>query len=418
MKIGRNDPCHCGGGKKYKKCCLAGDEAVAARERPAVVSTDYSAALPGYSQTGEMLRKLAALSPGAKAGKFQHLLDEVQPILTFMERREEIDLASQALEAHRAEFEELMNDEVAYLERVRALFGEERFCPVWFNKEAVARALEQVGFVRSMVDDDAVVESLRAAILHLADKDTRGRLSMALLGSLPDYVAAGRFLDGWIVQDCANLTVNVPDESNPLLFELFSRGYDAWAAEKHAAETRLLREFGMDKDRLTRMSLDEIDAWVAQQSTPEARARLEAIFKAHPDQAAISTENFERIERESATLLEREDALPLLLSADEVAPWVPRLVDCFQRVAQACPPTPVPPRTQPQPEPWARRFGPSLAKWPERSSPTGRGSMNSSPGSGLIATNCSRLATSGSQAWLRPRSVCSNPNANPPTAIS
>jgi uncharacterized protein YecA (UPF0149 family) len=24
-KIGRNDPCHCGSGKKYKKCCLQED---------------------------------------------------------------------------------------------------------------------------------------------------------------------------------------------------------------------------------------------------------------------------------------------------------------------------------------------------------------------------------------------------------
>ena len=27
--IGRNDPCHCGSGKKYKSCCLDKDEAVA-----------------------------------------------------------------------------------------------------------------------------------------------------------------------------------------------------------------------------------------------------------------------------------------------------------------------------------------------------------------------------------------------------
>jgi preprotein translocase subunit SecA len=25
-KIGRNDPCPCGSGKKYKKCCLGKDE--------------------------------------------------------------------------------------------------------------------------------------------------------------------------------------------------------------------------------------------------------------------------------------------------------------------------------------------------------------------------------------------------------
>lgn len=34
MKIGRNDPCHCGSGKKYKKCCLEKDEALE-RERAA-----------------------------------------------------------------------------------------------------------------------------------------------------------------------------------------------------------------------------------------------------------------------------------------------------------------------------------------------------------------------------------------------
>lgn len=26
-KVGRNDPCPCGSGKKYKKCCLGADEA-------------------------------------------------------------------------------------------------------------------------------------------------------------------------------------------------------------------------------------------------------------------------------------------------------------------------------------------------------------------------------------------------------
>src|SRR5581483_2663861 len=27
LKLGRNDPCHCGSGRKYKKCHLAADEA-------------------------------------------------------------------------------------------------------------------------------------------------------------------------------------------------------------------------------------------------------------------------------------------------------------------------------------------------------------------------------------------------------
>lgn len=26
MKLGRNEPCRCGSGRKYKRCCLAADE--------------------------------------------------------------------------------------------------------------------------------------------------------------------------------------------------------------------------------------------------------------------------------------------------------------------------------------------------------------------------------------------------------
>jgi hypothetical protein len=57
MQVGRNDPCPCGSGKKYKKCCLAKDEA---------------AARQGYAQRAEAQRELSQvfgeqfpkLSPG------------------------------------------------------------------------------------------------------------------------------------------------------------------------------------------------------------------------------------------------------------------------------------------------------------------------------------------------------------------
>jgi tetratricopeptide (TPR) repeat protein len=35
--IGRNEPCPCGSGKKYKKCCLERDEALERQDRPAVM---------------------------------------------------------------------------------------------------------------------------------------------------------------------------------------------------------------------------------------------------------------------------------------------------------------------------------------------------------------------------------------------
>jgi hypothetical protein len=46
---GRNDPCPCGSGKKYKQCCLAKDEATAreARAKAAAEAPAEAAAEPG-----------------------------------------------------------------------------------------------------------------------------------------------------------------------------------------------------------------------------------------------------------------------------------------------------------------------------------------------------------------------------------
>src|SRR6266542_6152199 len=48
---GRNDPCPCGSGKKYKKCCLPGEEALVRRNR---AETPADLAEPEDSFTAEL----------------------------------------------------------------------------------------------------------------------------------------------------------------------------------------------------------------------------------------------------------------------------------------------------------------------------------------------------------------------------
>lgn len=48
-KIGRNDPCPCSSGKKYKKCCLASDEAAARAAQPPAVPA-HRPSLASYVQ--------------------------------------------------------------------------------------------------------------------------------------------------------------------------------------------------------------------------------------------------------------------------------------------------------------------------------------------------------------------------------
>jgi hypothetical protein len=41
--LGRNDPCHCGSGRKYKQCCLEKDEAAAREERAKAAAAEAAA---------------------------------------------------------------------------------------------------------------------------------------------------------------------------------------------------------------------------------------------------------------------------------------------------------------------------------------------------------------------------------------
>jgi tetratricopeptide (TPR) repeat protein len=80
-KHGRNEPCHCGSGEKYKRCCLAKDEAASATQRAAQHATAAAHKSPLLrlpDVPGEIAEDLDAASNGVldliHAGK----LDEAE----------------------------------------------------------------------------------------------------------------------------------------------------------------------------------------------------------------------------------------------------------------------------------------------------------------------------------------------------
>ena len=56
-KIGRNDPCRCGSGQKYKRCCLPRDEAAAAEraaaDRAAALAREADRSAPAAATRGD-----------------------------------------------------------------------------------------------------------------------------------------------------------------------------------------------------------------------------------------------------------------------------------------------------------------------------------------------------------------------------
>lgn len=105
MNVGRNDPCPCGSGKKYKKCCLAKDEASArqaAQERAAAlrVASEPFVGLPPYDPPP--LPERPPRSPEESARE------------ELWESFQNADIAEQTALFRRALADELLDDEYAY----------------------------------------------------------------------------------------------------------------------------------------------------------------------------------------------------------------------------------------------------------------------------------------------------------------
>ncbi len=63
MKLGRNDPCHCGSGQKYKKCHQAEDDAKKSAELQAQAAERAAAAAAEAEAEGEEGKEATASGP-------------------------------------------------------------------------------------------------------------------------------------------------------------------------------------------------------------------------------------------------------------------------------------------------------------------------------------------------------------------
>jgi hypothetical protein len=269
----------------------------------------------------QALRRLAQTGSKKDRAQFKNIMAETQPIIEYLEGREKVEAASTALEASREEFLELAKDKDAYLAAARKLFNEERFAPLWFTADEVRGACAKAGLANPCLMGDLDDKPILTAILQLADSGRRRHLSLSLLKHLPDYVAAGRLMDGWIVQLCAYDTLDDASHSNPFLFFMFAHGYDAWMDAENARDEEVLQSAGLDLKRRRGMNMGEIDAWLkAQADDPAQSAKMAAILERHPDLTARTTANLQQMEVDAYSLLEREDAREFCLTPKDIEP--------------------------------------------------------------------------------------------------
>ncbi len=334
-KTGRNAPCPCGSGRKYKKCCLTKDEAVAAAaRREAAVDAcpgDGSDAAfdPGGNEPGLALERLAAYDavekrlPKSLRKEAIPLLRQMWEIAEYEARQPEIEAAEERLEAFRDDYERLISDPAGFLERAEALFAESAFEPMRFSIAQLERAFESVGYPPAGGGEEFVAFAGRV-VSFLVDAERGHALARSLVCLLPDYVAEERCLDAWVIQHCAILTAEPPEGGcSPFLLCMFMRALREWEGERNREQAELLGRIGVDVEGLRGRGTDEINKLLRDARPAGADvSALEEFLNAHPQLKAQMEAECRKAEDAAIELLRCDEGQGLLLTHDEIEPWL------------------------------------------------------------------------------------------------
>ena len=295
MKLGRNDPCLCGSGKKYKRCCLGTADGGAA------LSDAIVAPKADLSNAGSTTPPVLSKPPGVMSPDYWDQLEEQLPrklrkenadifkqIRAFTEfeaQKPEIEAAHEALEKYRKKFERLTRNTGKFLKRAEKVFAEAPFEAMRFSASDLQRAFESVGYPPFGAAGDLHFENMQKTIAFLVDDEQRKIRAQELMQLLPEYVAAGRHLDALIVEHSAMLMVEPSEEgieiTGPFLMCMFMHGMGEWEDQRDREQLKMFRKLGVDPEDIRRRGIEGVESLVQEMMTKKgASEELEQFLNA------------------------------------------------------------------------------------------------------------------------------------------
>lgn len=321
MKIGRNEKCPCGSGKKYKNCCLPLEtQAKAERITDAESELDEMIIPPNSAEeiltwlpTDEELEELEDAGLQEVVSKFKSM--EVQ-----------IETAIITMTPHRKKINEAEIDGEELLAVSDKLFAEDTFAPLRSDCEALNEAFDKVGYP----DPDKSDPTLNRIYDLIVDENERLKMSIFLWTVYPKYVNSGRYLDAFLIERSAALLLDDTENmfSAPVIMSFYRHTYDKSPAKENRYLDAICDLLDLDKDELSAMDENERREFIMAKmeenfNKPFDKEKQSKLFENHPDVEEMLMSSLEQMEKTACELLECEDAQELFLTEEEMEQWLP-----------------------------------------------------------------------------------------------
>lgn len=220
-RLRRNDPCHCGSGKKYKKCCWRDDQKQAAQR--AAQERERIARLKSVGHPSDSdLRGLYEEVTGRNAPQGPIPPDARQMITELWQQRRLITQARLILEPREAEWAAYFADkEDEFTEIANKLSHHSFFDRYELIPANCTKVLEQLGELPS--NPEALADYATQAIAITLDSDDRASFNEGILSLLPDLVHENRMKEAYVTLSCANRVLDPQAPISPFMRDMIKR---------------------------------------------------------------------------------------------------------------------------------------------------------------------------------------------------
>ncbi len=336
MKTGRNVPCPCGSGKKYKHCCLAGDEVVTRNNANIAEQNrfDYDSELFENMIEDDMMiehwESRAKHTPARLHKQHANLSKSIRNKAELDTLLMKIKNASHELEKYQNKFARLQNKPAKFLQRAEKLFSEEPFNYMRFDVSDIQMVFEKIGYPSN---DDLLFKNAHKYIEYLVDAELQETYSCNLMMQhLPDYVAAKRHIDACIIQHSIMIMDEAPkDVVSPFLMCIFMQGLCEWENKRDSEQLEIFSKLGLDPDEIRRRGIDGASSLIQEVMAKNGtNVDLNEILNVHPELRAFTEAQCYESEKVAIELMQHKKASRFLLSFDEIEPWLETFAEGFR----------------------------------------------------------------------------------------
>jgi hypothetical protein len=292
---------------------------------PGVRETDLDDLDPSKADvmSPDYWKKMGARVPALKQKELAPVLQQIQNYTEVLSRKEEIESALSVLDKHDAAYKALTRDPEKWLQINDSLFGEKSFQDMRFHADDLQRAFEVVGYPSPNMMDERNADNMAKAVHFLISNEEREALAYKILLLLPQYVKEGRYMEGFILQQNADILMEPPQDTlGGLLIAMFMRGLADWESSREQERESLFKELGLTQEELERIGIEGLEGWLNSiADDPKKKAALERCLAQNPELAGMAASQCRDSEGKALELLRREEAEALDLTPRELQPW-------------------------------------------------------------------------------------------------